>query len=130
MNRIYQNSKYHSKKCVVDGMNFDSRKEADRYFELKILEKSGLIRDLHRQCKFELIPAQYESFERYGKKGNRLKDGSRCIEKPVTYIADFVYFDNQKGKTIVEDTKGFKTTEYIIKRKLMLYIHKIKIQEV
>ena len=78
--------------------------------------------------KFVLIPAQYETFERYGKKGQRLKDGQRCIEKECAYIADFVY--QQGEKIIVEDTKGFKTKDYIIKRKLMLYELGIRISEV
>ena len=121
-------NKYHSKKVTVDGIQFDSRKEAKRHSELHLLEKAGAITDLQRQVKFVLIPAQYEVFERYGKKGQRLKDGQKCIEKECAYIADFVY--QEGGKTVVEDTKGFRTKDYIIKRKLMLYIHKIKIKEV
>jgi len=121
-------TKYRSKKAIVNGITFDSLKEARRYQELLLLEKAGEITDLQLQKSFELIPAQYETFERYGKRGQRLKDGKRCIEKSVTYKADFVYMKN--GKTIVEDTKGFKTTDYIIKRKLMLYIHGIRIQEI
>ena len=95
---------------------------------MSLLEKAGTITDLQRQVKFVLIPAQHETFERYGKKGQRLKDGSRCLEKECAYIADFVYQEN--GKKVVEDTKGFKTKDYIIKRKLMLWVHGIKIKEV
>ena len=79
--------------------------------------------------KFLLIPTQIEWYERYSEKtGKRLQDGVRVLERECNYIADFVY--EQDGKTIVEDTKGFRTPDYIIKKKLMLYIHKIKIKEV
>ena len=92
---------------------FDSKKEEARYAELALMQRAGLIHDLKRQVKFELIPAQY-------------KDG-KCIYRSVSYIADFIYKKN--GETIVEDTKGFKTPEYIIKKKLMLFIHGIVITE-
>ena len=121
-------NKYGNKKITFDGITFDSRKEYNRYRELLLLEKAGAIQDLQLQVKFELIPAQYEIVERYGKNGQRLKDGRKCIEKECAYIADFVYFEN--GVKVVEDTKGMRTKEYIIKRKLMLYIHGIKIREV
>ena len=80
------------------------------------------------QVKFELIPAQYEEYERYGKNGQRLKDGRRLLEMECSYIADFVY--EEGGNQIVEDTKGMKTKDYIIKRKLMLHKHGIRIREV
>ena len=121
-------SKYRSKKITVNGILFDSKKEARRYSELRLLEKAGAISGLELQKTYELIPAQYEYYERYGKLGRRLKDGKRCIERSVVYIADFVY--QQNGKTVVEDTKGIKTKEYILKRKMMLYFHGIKIKEV
>lgn len=120
--------KYGNRKTTVDGIEFDSRKEASRYCELKLLQRAGQISNLELQKDFELIPAQYEYFERYGKRGQRLKDGKKCVENSVKYKADFVYTEN--GKTVVEDTKGMKTKEYIIKRKLMLYIHGIRIKEV
>lgn len=107
-------NKYGSKKTEVDGVTFDSKKEAKRYQELRILEKAGEITDLRRQVKFVLIPSQ------------RL-DG-RVAERAVEYKADFVY--TQDGQTIVEDTKGFRTKDYIIKRKLMLWVHGIKIKEI
>lgn len=106
-------NKYHAKKITVDGETFDSKKELNRYRELQLLEKSGKIWDLCRQVKFELIPAQY-------------KDG-KCVERACTYIADFVYKD--KDGTHVEDTKGMKTPEYIMKRKYMLYHRGIRIIE-
>lgn len=121
-------SKYGSRKITRDGITFDSLKEYRRYCELRLLEKAGAITDLKLQIPFELIPAQYETFERYGKSGQRLKDGRNCIEKAVIYRADFVYQEN--GKTVVEDTKGFKTKDYILKRKMMLYFHGIRIREV
>ena len=107
-------SKYRNKKVVVDGIVFDSKKEARRYTELLLLERAGAIRELRRQVKFELIPSQ-----RY--------DG-KVVERPCSYVADFVY--REKGNLIVEDTKGFRTTDYIIKRKLMLWVHGIRIKEV
>ena len=108
---------------------FDSLKEARRYNELFMLQKAGYITELQTQVKYELIPPQYETYERYGKSGNRLQDGRKLVERGVDYIADFVYKDST-GNTVVEDTKGVKTKDYIIKRKLMLYIHGIKIKEV
>ena len=124
----YKRSKYGNKKAVVDGITFDSTQEARRYTELKLLQRAGQINGLELQKTFELVPAQRETYERYGKKGQRLKDGERCIEKAVTYKADFVYYEN--GQLVVEDTKGMRTKEYIIKRKLMLYVHGIRIKEV
>lgn len=121
-------SKYGAKKVTVDGFTFDSKKEARRYQELFLMELDGEITNLQMQVKYILIPSQYATTERYSKTGKRLKDGRVCIEKECAYIADFVY--EQDGKLIVEDTKGFRTPEYIIKRKLMLYIHGIRIQEV
>jgi len=121
-------SKYHSKKTISrDGKLHASKKEADRWVQLNLLERAGKIKDLKRQVEFELIPAQYESYERYGKKGQRLKDGRRCVERSCCYIADFVYIEN--GELVVEDTKGVRTPDYIIKRKLMLKVHGIKIRE-
>ena len=102
-----------------------SRKEHRRAAELQMLQQGGVISNLREQVPFELIPAQYGTCG-VDFKGKPVKV---CIEKPCKYIADFVYTD-QMGNTIVEDTKGFRTKEYIIKRKLMLYIHGIKIKEV
>lgn len=123
----FNTNKYGNIETDVDGITFDSQKEANRYCELRLLERAGAISDLQTQVKFELIPAQYKTVERYGKKGKRLKDSQKLIESGVSYYADFVYKEN--GKTVVEDTKGKRTKEYIIKRKLMLYIHGIRIKE-
>lgn len=122
--------KYNNKKVMVDGIKFDSKKEAKRYQELKMLEQAGHITDLKRQAKYVLIPAQYEpTSEVYtkGKENGKLKKG-RLIERECAYYADFVY-KLKSGETVVEDTKGVKTPEYIIKRKLMLFVHNIKIKE-
>lgn len=125
---MYRRTKYHSTKTVYDGIQFDSKKEAKRYAELILMQRNGIISDLKLQEKFVLIPAQYEEYERFGKNGKQLKNGRRCIEKECAYKADFVY--KQNGELIVEDTKGMRTTEYIIKRKLMLFMHNIKIREI
>ena len=109
-------NKYGARKITIGGISFDSKKEFDRWCELSLLQRGKAISELQRQVKFELIPAQYE-------------DG-KLVERAVSYIADFTYYDKAQGKTIVEDAKGMKTTEYIIKRKLMLYIHGIRIREV
>lgn len=122
-------SKYHSKKVTVDGIAFDSRKESKRYKELLLLERAGAISLLGRQVRFELFPAVYEEYERYSEKtGKRLKNGRRCVERAVYYIADFVY--QKDGKTIVEDAKGFKTKEYVLKRKMMRHILGIEVKEI
>ena len=107
-------SKYHSKKITIDGITFDSKKEAVRWKELVLLERAGRIQNLQRQVKFELIPSQ--------------RVDGKVAERACHYVADFVY--QEDGKTIVEDTKGFKTTDYIIKRKLMLWVHKIRVKEI
>ena len=121
-------NKYNNKKCTVNGIIFDSRKEARRYQELLLLQRAGVIKNLQRQGKDVLIPAQYESYERYGKNGQELTPGKKLVERECAYVADFVYLEG--GKTVIEDTKGMKTKDYIIKRKLMLYIHGIRIREV
>lgn len=150
--------KYGNKKITIDGIEFDSRKEAERYSELKLLERAGEIKDLELQKSFELIPAYYEEIPtgeiyKAGEKKGQQKYKRVCIEKAVTYKADFVYKEpiesivceslycddknvkdivkkKTEWETVVEDTKGFKTKEYIIKRKLMLHVHGIRIKEV
>ena len=123
-------SKYRSKKVTVNGITFDSKKEAKRYAELSLLERAGAISDLKRQVKFVLIPAQYETVEQYSEKtGKRLKDKRVLLERECSYIADFVYED-KNGRVVVEDTKGFRTKDYINKRKAMLWVHGVKIKEI
>lgn len=124
-------SKYNTKKVRYNGIEFDSKKEMQRYAELRLLEKAGKIFDLQLQKTFELIPPQYETSAEYYKKGKHKgeRKKGKCLEKAVTYKADFVYVDKD-GYTVVEDTKGFKTKDYIIKRKLMLFVYGIRIIEV
>lgn len=101
-------NKYKNKKVVVDGIEFDSKKETKRYGELKLLEKAGLIKDLELQKTFELQP----SFKKNGK-----------TYRKITYIADFYYYDNHLERYVVEDTKGFKTDIYKIKKKMFEYVY-------
>lgn len=108
-------AKYGNRKTIIGNKIFDSKREGDRYRELTLLMRAGEIEDLRTQVKYELIPKQYG------------EDG-KLIEKSVNYYADFVYMEN--GKTVVEDAKGCRTKEYIIKRKLMLQVHGIRIREV
>ena len=119
-------SKYHAKETVVDGIRFDSAGEARRYSELKLLLRSGEISDLRRQVPFVLIPTQREPPTVGPRGGVRV---GKCIEQSVVYYADFVY-RTRSGETVVEDTKGVRTEAYKIKRKLMLWIHGIRIKEV
>lgn len=131
-------SKYKSKKVTVDGMTFDSKKEYNRWCELCLLQRAGRISDLDRQVKFELIPAQYRTVETgevyknpVYKKGilpGAPKTKKVCLEQACVYVADFVY--REDGRQVVEDTKGVRTADYVIKRKLMLWLHGIKIREV
>lgn len=123
-----KDSKYHSKKAALDGEVFDSRKEARRWRSLKLLEQAGDIKNLQRQVKYLLIPEAREPDE-IGPRGG-VKKG-RLIESAVYYVADFVYFEPgvPEGKWVVEDTKGFRTKDYILKRKLMLYKYGIRIRE-
>lgn len=109
-------AKYHNRKITRDGETFDSVKEYRRWCELKLMERAGVIKDLKRQVKFELIPSQRDSKTK------------KVIERACDYVADFVYWKDHQF--VVEDTKGFKTKDYIIKRKLMLWLHGIRIQEV
>lgn len=108
-------SKYGNRKIIIDGIRFDSVAEGRRYTELRLMERAGEIYDLQLQVAFGLIESQ------------RRHDGS--LERGVTYVADFTYYD-RNHKYIVEDVKGKRTAEYIIKRKLMLKVHNIEITEV
>lgn len=122
-------TKYKNTIITIGSKVFDSKKESKRWQELCLLQRAGQITDLQRQVKFVLIPTQYEKFPRYSDKtGKRLKDGIRTLEQECSYVADFAYMKD--GKQVVEDTKGVKTKDYIIKRKLMLHVHGIRIKEV
>jgi len=98
-------NKYHNKKIIIDNIRFDSKKEASRYQELKILEKAGMIVDLELQPKYLL----QDKFKYRGK-----------IQRAIHYIADFRYIDVKSSQLIVEDVKGFKTEIYKLKRKIFL----------
>lgn len=111
---LNMDAKYRNKKTTVDGVTFDSAREARRYQELRLLTRAGKITGLQRQVPFELIPTQ--------------KRDGKTIERPVKYVADFVYQEN--GETVVEDAKGVRTKEYVIKRKLMLWEFGIVVREV
>lgn len=110
--------KYRNEKTAVNGVKFDSKKEAKHYQNLKVLEMIGEISELQTQVKFSLIPSQYEGI---GK-------SRRCIERECSYIADFTFLRN--GKLVVQDAKGFRTPEYRIKKKLLLQVHGIQIEEI
>ena len=104
-------SKYHNKKvCGIDGLKFDSKKEAKRYWELKMLERAGLISDLKTQVPYTLIDKS-----EYGRE--------------IKYLADFVYYDVGSQKIIVEDTKGFRTDIYKLKKRLLSERYGIIIKE-
>ena len=105
-NRIEATNKYHNKKVIIDDIKFDSKKEANRYIELKHFEQEGMISNLERQVKIEIQPR----FSYNGK-----------IIRPIYYVADFAYKDTKTGNTIYEDTKGFKTDIYKLKYKLLLF---------
>lgn len=107
--------KYANVPTVVDEVRFDSRAEAKRWVDLQMLERAGQISRLRRQVEYELIPA--------------LERPSGGRERACSYVADFVY-ERADGRTIVEDVKGKATPEYRIKRKLMLWVHKVEVLEV
>ena len=111
-----RNNKYHSIKTTIDGITFDSKKEAEYYKTLKHQEQAGLIHNLELQKKFLLIPKQYD------------KTG-KVAERACYYKADFCYYD-EKGNYHVVDVKGYILPSYVLKRKLMLWKHGIKIEEV
>lgn len=106
--------KYGNRKVVIDGIQFDSAKESRRYCELKLLQRAGKIQELQLQKEFELLPSQ--------------KIDGKVVERAVKYKADFYYL--QDGRVVVEDTKGFRTKDYIIKRKLLLWRFGIRIIEI
>ena len=108
-------SKYYSRKVIIDEIKFDSKKEGNRYLELKLLLKARKIRDLELQKKFELLP--------------KYKINGKTI-RAISYVADFVYWDISKNEMIIEDTKGFKTEVYKLKKKLFEYKYGIEIKEV
>lgn len=105
--------KYGNRKVTIGGQTFDSTREYERFKKLRLLERAGQIDTLTRQPKFTLLPSQ------------RNADGK--VERPVVYVGDFMY--REDGKFVVEDAKGLRTRDYIIKRKLMLERHGITVRE-
>ena len=113
-------NKYHAQKTGTHA----SKKEHGRAGELRLMESAGIISNLREQVRFNLLPSQYGTCGT-DFKGKEVKV---LLERPLSYIADFVY--EMDGQTIVEDTKGVRTEVYKIKRKLMLFIHGIRIKEI
>lgn len=109
-------SKYGNRKTKVFGITFDSKHEAERYMELRAMEKARKIGNLELQKTFVLIPAQYDEF-------------GHVVERALKYVADFTY-KTPDGRMVVEDAKGCRTEVYKIKKKLMRYILGISIREV
>lgn len=96
-------SKYGAIKTTIDGITFDSKREAERYSELKLLERAGKIKDLKTQPRFTLL----EGFKKNGK-----------TFKPIHYTADFMYYDNELKQSIVEDVKGFAARDFSLRVKM------------
>lgn len=119
-------NKYHANAVTIDGIKFPSGKEAERWLFLREAEKRGEISGLQRQVKFELLPSFYKEEIVHLKTKDKIK--RRLFQNPVSYIADFVY--QKDGQTVVEDTKGFRTKEYVIKKKMMYALKGIEIQEI
>lgn len=105
-------SKYGNKKTTVDGILFDSKRESFRWTELKLYERTGAISNLRRQIPYEIIPAVTIHGKRY---------------RAIKYVCDFVY--EEGGRTVHEDSKGFATPEYLIKKRLMKVVHNIELLE-
>ena len=110
---LFSKVKYHNKKCEYKGLKFDSLKERNHYIVLEHLEKTGQIKDLKRQVKYELQP----SFKLNGK-----------TIRAINYIADFTYLKD--NKLVVVDTKGFRTKDYLLKKKMFQYKYGMDIVEV
>lgn len=109
--------KYRAVRTTVDGITFDSKKEAARYELLRDMEEKGLIKGLQLQVPYVLIPRQYD-------------DNGNLVERACIYKADFVYIDCGNGEEVVEDVKGMRLPAYKIKKKLMRYMYGIAIKEV
>lgn len=122
-------TKYGNKKVVNQYGSFDSKKEFERYLVLLDMEKKGEISNLERQVPYEIIPAQYEVVSIQLKM--KVKKQKRIKERATYYYADFTYVKD--GSTVVEDVKAsaqFQDEVYRLKRKLMLYVHNITINEI
>lgn len=124
-------TKYGNRKTIIDDIEFDSKHEAERYLELRFMQDKGIIHDLELQKKYLILPAQREVTTEVYTKGPHKGEPKlgKVIEKEIAYYADFDYY-TADGEHVVEDAKGVRTPEYIIKRKLMLWVHDIRIREV
>lgn len=120
-------NKYHAKKVTICGIEFDSKKEGMRWLLLKDMERSGEISDLRRQVPFELLPAIYRDVTVHLKTKDKVE--RKLVQRAVHYVADFVYTDRE-GRQIVEDTKGLRLPDYILKKKMMLALLGIRISEI
>ena len=120
-------SKYGNKKATYNGMTFDSKKEMYRYIRLKSMQEEGLISDLRMQVPYEIIPAVYE--EETVQMKTKVKTVTKCVQRAVHYLADFVYKDKD-GNEVVEDAKGMRTEKYLLKKKMMRAFLGITITEV
>ena len=116
-------NKYNAKKCRWGDEVYDSKKEMLRHQELLLLEKAGKISNLERQVEFTLIPTQRAYVEKNG-----VRKPGKVLERSVVYTADFVYTEDEQ--IVVEDVKGVKTRDYILRRKMMLFLFGIRIREV
>lgn len=115
INEKPKTNKYHNKKVIYDGIKFDSKKELQRYKELKLMESNNIICKLSLQQRF-MLQAGYTN-----KKGEKIR--------PIYYIADFFYYDRIKDEWVAEDTKGVKTDVYKLKKKLFEYKYNLTINE-
>ena len=120
-------NKYHAKKVTICGIDFDSKKEGMRYLLLKDMERTGEISGLQLQVPFELLPAIYKDEVVHLKTKDKVE--RRLVQRAVHYVADFVYTDKQ-GTQHVEDTKGLRLPDYILKKKMMLALLGIEITEI
>lgn len=124
-------NKYLNKKTEVDGVTFDSKKEASYWLYLRQLEKNGEISNLRRQVSFEVIPAVYG--ERVVRLKTKEKRESYCIQRAAFYVADFVYVETATGRQVVVDVKSpitRKNAEYRLKKKMMLAFNGIEVTEI
>lgn len=123
---MFRRNKYHATKVTFDGITFDSKKEGLYYLKLKDMMHRGEISDLRLQVPYELLPAIYRDETVHLKTKDKVV--RKLIQRPVTYVADFVY--TKDGEEIVVDTKGVRLPDYIIKKKMMLALKGIEITEI
>lgn len=123
-------NKLHAEKCG----KYASRREAQRAWELKMLERAGKISDLREQVKFVLVPAVYKEIPRTGKRGKPIKPKRVCVQRELAYWADFTYTDNATGEKVVEDSKGYKGGAtyrvFVNKKKQMMEKYGLEVVEV